>query len=230
MFSHQHGLRRTGLVDILSCSALSFAPHISSQQLRELSFASVGVLTALVPASRRAARAEELAGELRRLPFEFDFDLQSLGPEALEEVVSVLRALRLMRRREIVGHGAGWAPTEDETWRFKCWEDVGTLLSAAKTARSLVQREGGQPALLLAGVLRQAPAQFSDGPLLTASMGLEWVEGPAADPLQLGIHLALGCQSAEANIELELGSGGWSPWAETWALSDRTMEAQVAAV
>lgn len=214
------------VLSALSTSLYMLAPFLSPHELKALSLASASVLPLVTPSWRRLVRAEELEQELRRLPFECHFPLAPFGPKALEEVLRVLRTLHLMRRRELVGHGAGMVPTDVEPWRFKSWAELMTLVAAARLAKRHAQNEG-KPALLLAGVLRQAPEQVLEGPLLTASMGLEWVEGPAADPLQLGVHLAIAADRP-TKLELELGSGGWSPWSQTWTLSDRTLEAQAA--
>merc|ERR1711879_998672 len=57
----------------------------------------------------------------------------------------------------------------------------------------------------------------------------EWIDGPAADPLQLGLRLVIGLGN-DVDVDLEVVSGGWSPWADTWALRDETLEARVTIV
>lgn len=183
----------------------------------------------LVPACEREAKVRGLTKEMQALPFSYRFPLQPLGFEALAESLLLLKSLRLLRRRDLVGLGAGWAPTDDEEWGFQSGADLERFIWAAQTAKVKAQQGRQPPVLLMAAILRVAGEQLVSGPLATASLGVEWVNGPAADPLQLGIRLLLG-PGERAEVDLELCSGGWSPWSETWALHDGTLAARVAVV
>ena len=172
-----------------------------------------------------------MAKELRSLPLGFGFPLDplaaALGPEALQRALEVLRPLQPLRRRELVGEGAGWAPTDEEPWTLRSWAEVDAVAAAARAAAAGALLQGRRrPPLLLGAVLRAGSER--GGVLSTSPVGLEWADGPAADALQLGLSLTLGPGEADAELDLELTSGGWSPWAETWALRDGSLEARVA--
>eukprot|EP00442_Polarella_glacialis_P014577 CAMPEP_0115054452 /NCGR_PEP_ID=MMETSP0227-20121206/4097_1 /TAXON_ID=89957 /ORGANISM="Polarella glacialis, Strain CCMP 1383" /LENGTH=81 /DNA_ID=CAMNT_0002438919 /DNA_START=32 /DNA_END=274 /DNA_ORIENTATION=- len=62
----------------------------------------------------------------------------------------------------------------------------------------------------------------------TAPVGIEWAEGPAADPLQLGVQLRLHEPGGAPTLAVELTSGGWSDWAESWSLLDGTLQVAAA--
>lgn len=215
-----------------------FAPMASPSDMRALSLACPALRAVLLPASERAQRSRDLARQLQKLPFEFAFPLPRLGPEVLKETLSALLPLRQLRRREFVGCGAGWAPTDMEHWCFQTSAEMASLVASADAAAvaagagaAAVARRGGRTALLFGAVLRAVDADENEpvpaGQVVTAPVGVEWAEGPAADPLQLGLSLVLG-PGDEAIIDLELASGGWSPWSESWALSDGTLAARVA--
>lgn len=182
----------------------------------------------MVPARERAERTGSLARELCQLPFTYIFHVPQLGSEVLSSLLPALRPLQLLRRRELVGHGAGFAPTDMEDWTFHSGVELQRYAAAARLARSSLQL-GLKPSMLLGATLRLASEHVIDGALATSSVGLEWVDGPAADPLQLGLCLLLG-PGEEAKVDLELGSGAWTPWAETWALRDGTLRASIAVV
>merc|ERR1712070_61501 len=76
--------------------------------------------------------------------------------------------------------------------------------------------------MLLAFTLRAPESRLTGGeaadggaanvaPLVTQPAALEWVDGPAADPLQLSLCLVLGSDDT-AECDLELVSGAWSEW------------------
>lgn len=214
------------IVPAFSQALWTISPFLSPAGMRALRFASPTFSNMLLPVSQRASRADELARELLKLPFEYQFMLPPIGPEGLGEAAQVLRMLRPLRRWELVAQGAGCAPTELDGWCFKSRGEMAELMEAAQAAIGAA-KHGSRPTLLLAAVLRRAEEQALNGPMVTASMGLEWIEGPAADPLQLALRLAIGSDD-QVKVELEVGSGAWTPWAETWALHDSTLEARVA--
>jgi len=215
------------LASALGDATWAIAPLLSAVDTNALSFVSLGVRSLLVPACERVAQVRGMTKELQALPFSYRFPLQQLGLEVLAETLLLLKSLRLLRRRDLVGLGAGWAPTDDEEWGFHSSADLENFIWAAQTAKVKAQPTRQPPVLLMAAVLRVAGEQLVTGPLATASVGVEWVNGPAADPLQLGIRLLLG-PGERAEVDLELSSGGWSPWSETWALHDGTLTARVA--
>merc|ERR1712100_511140 len=138
-----------------------------------------------------------------------------------------LSTLRLLRLRERVGRGSdgGWAPTDQDVWRFHSHTELHSAIDSMRHAGRLFTEFVDSPPLLLGLTLRRDISQpvtdtnvAADAPvsetLWTAPVGLEWVEGPAADPLQLGLRLGLG-PGSRAEIDLEFVSGGWSEWAVT---------------
>jgi len=219
--------QRATLASALGDATWAIVPLMSAVDANALSFASLGVRSMLVPACERAAQVRGMTKELQALPFSYRFPLEPLGFEALAESLLLLKSLRLLRRRDLVGLGAGWAPTDEEEWGFQSSADLEQFIWAAQTAKGKAQQGRQPPALMMAAILRMAGEQLVSGPLVTTSLGVEWVNGPTADPLQLGIRLLLG-PGERAEVDLELNSGGWSPWSETWALHDGTLAARVA--
>lgn len=218
--------QKATLASALGDATWAIVPLMSAVDANALSFTSLGVRSMLVPACEQAAKVRGIAKELQALPFSYRFPLQPLGFEALAESLSLLKSIRLLRRRDLVGLGAGWAPTDDEEWGFQSGADLERFIWAAQTAKVKAQQGRQPPVLLMAAILRVAGEQLVSGPQATMSLGVEWVNGPAADPLQLGIRLLLG-PGERAEVDLELSSGGWSPWSETWALHDNTLAARV---
>lgn len=212
--------------------ALSAAlPFLHSADAWKLSRASPATKAVLQPATRRAQRAGHLARELHDLPFSYGFALQGLGPQPLTDALAVLRSLRSLRRRDRVGEDGGWAPTEEDPWWFQSQAELGAIASAGRLALQGIGVSGAdvENTLVLGATLRaHAPEGGATlaGTLWTQPMGVEWTNGPAADPLQLGLKLGLG-PGENAFVDLELTSGGWSPWAETWALRDGTLAGRV---
>jgi len=182
-----------------------------------------------MPASERAKLAGEFARELRALPFQFVFPLHSVGPKQLAEMLKVLRSIRPLRRRDIVGQDAGWVPTDTDAWCFRSEEELAAVAAAWNAARQGTVLRSRSGPLLLGTTLHVGGEQRLDGPLWTASVGVEWAYGPAADPLQLGLRLGLHCDG-RVEVDLDIGSGGWSPWAEHWALLEDTLTARIAIV
>lgn len=212
--------------------ALSAAlPFLDSADARRLSRASPTTKALLQPATRRAERASRLARKLHGLPFNYGFALQGLGPQPLTDALAVLRILQPLRRRDRVGEDGGWVPTEEDPWWFQSQAELGTIASAGRLALQGIGVSGTdvEDTLVLGATLRaHAPEGGAAlaGTLWTEPMGVEWANGPAADPLQLGLKLGLG-PGENAFVDLELTSGGWSPWAETWALRDGTLAGRV---
>ncbi|CAK0812272.1 unnamed protein product [Prorocentrum cordatum] len=213
----------------LGDAAWTVTSLMSPRSAKALELVSPTVHALLLPACQRVACAAELARQLRALPCSFGFPLRHLGPEVLREALAALRPLRPLRRRELVGHDAGWAPTEQEPWHFRSPAELQAFAACARAAAAGARR-GQEPVLLLGAVLRRgaAAAEAEEGleRLAVLPQGLEWAEGPGADPLQLGLRLSLG-PGDHAEVDLELGSGGWSPWAETWSLRDGTLGARI---
>jgi len=224
--SSDYSKQKATLASTLGDATCAIVPLMSAVDANALSMASLGVRHMLVPACELAAKVRGMTKELQALPFAYQFPLQPLGFEALAESLLLLKSLRLLRRRDLVGLGTGWAPTDDEEWGFRSGADLERFIWAAQTARVKAQQGRQPPVLLMAAILRVAGQQLVSGPLATTSLGVEWVNGPAADPLQLGIRLLLG-PGERAEVDLELSSGGWSPWSETWALHDGTLAAKV---
>jgi len=214
------------MMPALSDTIWAVVPLASPRSLQALSATSSAVSSIMAPAQKHAAHLGSLVRELSALPFSYNFRLPVLGSEALAELLPILRPLRLLRRRELVGIGAGFVPTEADAWSFQSGAELQRFVAAVRAARAGIKR-GLQPALLLGATLRLGSEQTASGPLATTSVGVEWAEGPAADPLQLGLRLVLG-PGDRAEVDLELGSGGWSPWAETWSLRDGTLGARIA--
>jgi len=135
--------------------------------------------------------------------------------------------VRLLRRREIVAVSEeGWAPTFEESWHFSSASDLSELVHASRLAlRTGRCNNPRMPALTLGLVLRHEDDR-ADGSLLTSAMGTEWVDGPAADPLQLGLRLTLG-PSGRSQASLQFVSGGWSEWAESWSTADGSLGASM---
>lgn len=211
---------------ILNQAVWAILPYAARDDRAAITACSSVVHAAVLPAYERSVAMDAALQELRKLPFETSFPVTPFGPEALRRVLDALRQLRMLRRRELVGHGAGFAPTELEPWSFEDWDSLRAAASAAALATRSAKL-GAKPSLLLGAVLRRAANQPSDGSLVTSSVGLEWIDGPASEPLQLGLHIVIS-SAGKAKIAMEVGSGGWSPWAENWTLEDKTLEANLA--
>eukprot|EP00927_Polykrikos_kofoidii_P077717 TRINITY_DN74635_c0_g1_i1.p1 TRINITY_DN74635_c0_g1~~TRINITY_DN74635_c0_g1_i1.p1 ORF type:complete len:326 (+),score=40.33 TRINITY_DN74635_c0_g1_i1:54-980(+) len=213
-------------VAALGDAVWAIAQLASPRCVGALSIVSPTMSAVFRPASAHTKRSREYSRKLQQLPFCYGFSLPPLGLEVLKDTLEALRRMQTMRRREIVGHGAGWAPTEFDQWEFSSSEELQSVVDATKTALSVVKGDRST-VLLLGAVLRLVDDQPEFGQCVTTSVGLEWIDGPAADPLQLGLRLVF-THSNEWEVDLELGSGGWSPWAETWSIRDGTLDARVA--
>jgi hypothetical protein len=178
----------------------------------------------LTPASERSKLAGQYARELLALPFDFSLSLHSLGPKVLAETLMALRPMKLMKRRDLVGQGAGWAPTEAETWCFNSEKDLRTVIEARQVATRGNLRSSSP--LLFCTCLKVDASQQLAGLLWTSSVGTEWAYGPAADPLQLGLRLGFQ-DEGQVKIDLDIGSGAWTPWAEHWTFEEDTLTACV---
>jgi len=221
----------------------TLVPLVSPRCTRVLSVASPTLRSLISPAKEQAARAEQFARELSALwYFDWGFEPLHLDGRLLEEAHTLLSPLRLLRLRERVGRGieGGWAPTEQDIWRLRSPAELHQVLEAAHQVRGLFSECAVALPLLLGMTLRREISQARVdgnagvdvpvvGPLWTAPVGLEWVDGPAADPLQLGLRLGLG-PGSKLEIDLELISGGWSEWSASWAASDGSLGAHVALV
>ncbi|CAE8681524.1 unnamed protein product [Polarella glacialis] len=165
------------------------AAVVTPRSLRELCQASRSVRCLLSPVAEQAAKIKELVRSLRALPLRFNFQLDLLGCDALEEALLFLGPILPLRRRERAGKLAGDLASEDSLRR--------------RSRMTLDGASAFQPLLLV---------------------GIEWAEGPAADPLQLGVQLRLHEPGGAPTLAVELTSGGWSDWAETWSLLDGTLQ------
>ncbi|CAE8599629.1 unnamed protein product [Polarella glacialis] len=250
------------------------AAVVTPRSLRELCQASRSVRCLLSPVAEQAAKIKELVRSLRALPLRFNFQLDLLGCDALEEALLFLGPILPLRRRERAGKLAGWVPTEEEIWHLKSRADVATTVAAAQLAlqaaaggaltalgrealsfaskrRSRMTLDGASGAfqpLLLGTTLRLADLSEREAAAAgeaitvtttrttttpttmwaTAPVGIEWAEGPAADPLQLGVQLRLHEPGGAPTLAVELTSGGWSDWAESWSLLDGTLQVAAA--
>mmetsp|Transcript_20779 Transcript_20779/g.45754 ORF Transcript_20779/g.45754 Transcript_20779/m.45754 type:complete len:313 (+) Transcript_20779:70-1008(+) len=212
------------LLRALNSSMWNITLLLSDGSIQAFGATSRGVHDCVLPASKHLTWRDQLQNKIGSLPFEFDFPLKPLEGQILQEMQALLTRLQLLRRRERAGVQAGWAPTLQECWRFQSSSELQEL---AATARSLTQdarKAGGVRTLLFGATLRADPDRSQERLCSTMPVGLEWVDGPAADALQLGLTLSLG---SEAEVELEFTSGGWSDWAETWSLREGSLDACV---
>ncbi|CAJ1367082.1 unnamed protein product, partial [Effrenium voratum] len=99
-----------------------------------------------------------------------------------------------------------------EVWRLSK-SQLAAVVAAARLAG---------PGLLFGATLRWEEGEGE--PEATKPLAFEWAEGPAADPLQLALKLRL---KEEMCLQLEVTSGGWSDWSETWSLEDGSLEASL---
>jgi len=162
-----------------------------------------------------------LVAELSKLPFRCDFKLLQIPVKTLEEYILALRRIRLLRRYECVAQNAGWVPTELEPWHFRSKSELDDIVCCIHSA--LRDSPSG---LLLGATFRLSAVPAFPGRFDTSPVALEWVTGPAADPLQIALRLVFG-GGVDASIELEMVSGAWSAWAETWATCNGTLQANV---
>lgn len=215
--------------EVLAATLWTITPLLSPRAAHSLSLASSAVRSLLAPAFERAKLAGKYVRELRYLPFDFNFPLHNVGPQVLADTLKVLRPILPLRKRDLVGQDAGWAPTDDETWCFCSEEEVTAVIAAGHLAKQGTSQASRARPLQLSATLRLDGAQCLEGPLWTASVGVEWAYGPTADPLQLGLRLGLH-SGGRAVLDLDIGSGGWSPWAEHWTLEEHTLTACIAIV
>lgn len=218
----------TTLPSMLSAALWNVAPLLSPRAAHSLGLASPAVNVLLSPASEQAKLVRQITRDLQSLPFTFDFPLPSMSPKALKDMLSSLRPIRPLRKRELVGRDAGWVPTESEPWCFQSQEELLKIAEAERVARRRVSHLPASGPVLFGATLRIDDSQILDGPLWTSPVGVEWAYGPAADPLQLGLRL--GFQSGSVEIGLDIESGGWSPWAEQWSLVEGTLSASIVVV
>lgn len=218
---------------VLSAAMWNLTPLLTPLEVQSLSFASSAVKAMVLPASERAKLAEKLSRDLRALPFGFGFPLMCVSPQALAEALQVLRPLLPLRRRELVGRDAGWAPTDTEAWSFSSEDDLIEGVKAVRLARQSAVQSSRFGPLLLGATLRLDSSSeqtlAAPAPLWTSSVGVEWAYGPASDPMQLGVRLGLH-PDGSVEIDLEIGSGAWTPWAEQWTLRENTLNACLSVV
>lgn len=215
---------------VLSAAVWNVLPLLSPRAAQSLSITAPALHSLLTPASERAKLTGQIARQLRTLPFDFDFPLPVMSPKVLQETLRALRPMRPLRRRDLVGRDAGYAPTDSETWCFRSEAELMAVVKAGDLARQGTRKQMSKSGPLLFGTtLRLDGAQTLEGPLWTSSVGLEWAYGPTADPLQLGLRLGLHADG-RAEIDLDIGSGGWSPWEEHWTLREGTLTASMVVV
>eukprot|EP00928_Gymnodinium_smaydae_P045429 TRINITY_DN30281_c0_g1_i2.p1 TRINITY_DN30281_c0_g1~~TRINITY_DN30281_c0_g1_i2.p1 ORF type:complete len:365 (+),score=74.58 TRINITY_DN30281_c0_g1_i2:38-1096(+) len=231
------------LLPALSDAACLVASLVSPRTIGALDIASRAICDVLSPASAQIVRKGRLVRHLKKYPFVFDFALNSLNERQLDAALGILAGLRLLRRREHAGHGAGLVPTELDPWHVQSAADLTNIVTSARTVLQQARRLASGRALLLGSTMRAETISLAS--LTTAPVGFEWVDGPAADPLQLGITLRCGEMetaevvaddtspgagrngSAGVQLDLEMTSGGWSEWAETWSLADGSLDLAV---
>jgi len=195
-----------------------------------MSATSPDVYSILSPVSERSALVRKVVHDLCELSLEFDFNVASLELDALQQALALFRRTRPMRWRECIAREAGWAPTESDTWRFGTSAEFAALVGAGRSAlRKGARGPTASPKLLFGTTLRLGIGE-APGAVCTAPVGFEWVDGPAADPLQLGLRIEFCPAQGLATLDLELVSGGWSEWAETWSTRDGSLEAAVSVV
>lgn len=152
-----------------------------------------------------------------------------MSPKQLAEMCKVLRSIRPLRRRDLAAKDGGWVPTDEETWDFQSAQEIFAVVAAWHLVKQNTLKKPRYGPLLLGTTLRLAGEQSLQGPLWTSSVGVEWAHGPAADPLQLGLRLGF-YADGRIQVDLSIGSGGWSPWAEQWALEEDTLSACITVV
>jgi len=217
------------LLSAMNAALWTVMPLATPRDLHAMGLASQRLRSLMSPAEERAAHVCAKARALQELPFGYDFRLRTLGMDALKEALAVLRPMRPLRRRELVARDAGFAPTEEESWCFRSKSELFELVAAGRLACKAVRQgspSGSIPVLLLAATLRPDKETLGEA-LCTLPVAAEWTDGPAADPLQLGLQLKLSTATG-ADADLEFVSGGWSEWAETWSFQDETLEATLA--
>jgi len=212
---------------VLSASVWNVSQLLSPRGAQLLSGASPAVRSLLMPASERAKLTGQFARELRTLPFNFSLPWSTMSPKLLEETLHVLRPMHPLRRRDLVGRDAGYVPTDAETWCFHSEDELTAVIATAHLARQNSLQVSKHGPMLFAATLRVDDTQQLEGPLWTTSVGVEWAYGPTADPLQLGLRLGLHTDG-HIEIDLDVGSGGWSPWAEHWTLQEDSLSACIA--
>lgn len=192
----------------------------SPRSLRSLSHASRSVHGLLSPVAERTARMTELTRALGSLPLQFHFPLSTVSHDWLSEAVRYFGKMKILRWREKAGELAGWVPTEEETWQLQSRQALISILACAKWT---LERVAPAKPLLFGATLR--PATDSDGRVTFAPLAFEWAEGPAADPLQLALQLSMSTE--EVKLQVEMISGGWSDWSESWSLEAGTLQVEM---
>lgn len=191
----------------------------SPRSLRSLSHASRSVHGLLSPVAERTARMTELTRALGSLPLQFHFPLSTVSHDWLSEAVRYFGTMKILRWREKAGELAGWVPTEEETWQLQSRQALMSILACAKWT---LERVAPAKPLLFGATLR--PATDSDR-VTFAPLAFEWAEGPAADPLQLALQLSMSTE--EVKLQVEMISGGWSDWSESWSLEAGTLQVEM---
>ncbi|CAE7356588.1 MRL1 [Symbiodinium pilosum] len=227
MHSGASGALLPALGDALWTVAAVAAPR----DLCRLAHVSPAVNALLSPVAERTARISELTSSLTRLPVQFAFPLASLGQKWLEEALAQFSALKLLRWREKAGQLAGWVPTEEDHW--PAFHSRAALLSAIAAIQLAATSSPSN--LLFAAVLRlqqmQQGVESEVGrpeEMKTAPLAFEWADGPAADPLQMALQLSF--IEEDVVLNLEMISGGWSDWSDSWSTKSGTLEAAVTLV
>jgi len=195
----------------------------SPRSLRCLSHTSPSLHALLVPVAERTARMSELSRALAALPLHFHFPLPTVSHEWLLEAVQHFSKMKILRWREKAGELAGWVPTEEDLWQLPSRQVLMSILTCAKWA---LERVAPAKPMLFGATLRPSPLLpgREGGEVVFAPLAFEWAEGPAADPLQFALQLSVG---EEVKLRVEMISGGWSDWAETWSLEEGTLQVEL---
>ncbi|CAK8992457.1 unnamed protein product [Durusdinium trenchii] len=215
-----------------SIEALCFAASssLSPRSLACLGRVAPALRRALEPLAERRAKMARLREALARLPVQFHFPLHGDASllEDLDEALRHFATLKVLRWRQKAGQAAGWVPTEEEMWQVSSRGALRSLLTSSQSLLSLASpcraeslaataASGAASALLFAATLRRSEHGDSLAPL-----AFEWACGPAADPLQLALALHLGDHGP--TLQVEMISGGWSEWSQTWSLEDGSLD------
>lgn len=223
------------MLPALGDALIATAPFLDVRDVAYLSIATKAVRVLLAPAARLVANAREAADTLHALTgVSFAFALPSLEPEALKHAAEIFVGLPMLKRREYVAMETGMAPTEVIPWHFLSAADMLATLTLAQTLGGTKSVNKCQPPRLLFGaVISLAETAQSNRSLASATcpLGFEWVDGHAADSLQLGFQIFIPGASQEVpvriEIDLELVSGGWADWAEDWSIHEGTLGASL---
>lgn len=223
---------RSCFASAAECAAWDLLPLLEHADAKSLEMLSASFRALLLPAQKKMSLVSRLARQLSTLPFHFGEALMKRVPELpheqLKEAVSLLKAVRPMRRQEQAARDTGLVPTDLDCWHLHSTDELVNLAAATRLCLQS-ERTAAARSLLLGVTLRAPESRLVDGPLVTKLVALEWVDGPAADPLQLSMCLVLGADGT-LECDLEFVSGAWSEWAEAWSLQDGSLDASVSVV